>query len=695
MKRLLLLAVFAGFSGIACAQDFDNYKTILPEGPVPKDFIELSAAKFQTEVTNITDKKKRVKQTKKKFVLESTFSIDGFLANGTVLFNDAITVYLQNVLEETLKFDPALQKKIKIYAVKSANVNAFTTNSGHIFVNLGLLARLENEAQLAFVLSHEVIHFKKQHVMNVYVKNIEIERGRGDYRKLNLNERDFAKSSFSKEMESEADLLGSDLYAASAYSKDSVAGIFDILNVADQPLMYTTFNKQPFEGGSYIFPEALVIERGKAVEILEDYNDSTLTHPNIKKRKERVTAKFANGRGGVDFKISKQRFQQIRKIARFELCRILLLEHRYAECIALAQSLQLEDPRSAFLRESIAKALYGLAKLRLRDEDARVLKESWGNEMERVATFLSKQSPYELSVLALRALQKCKEQAPASAELGLMVSDLMRSFAAEYAGVAKNFVKTANQKPLDKLAYPSYTQYAFVDLASSAEFFQQFEKQAAAAGKPKSSQSSRKKKSAKAKSLKVDKLVVVKPAYVKIDTRKKQRVRHVDAEEVLININDKINNAAGELGMKTEIINPNKLSMNQVDVMRANSVMNDWFDERILTADNEQISPVYNEVLALATTYKTDHFAWMGAFALRHKNAGKGYYIATGLLLPAFAPYMIAGMVKPSGKTLYFAMVFNVRTQELEMLDIRAMAMRDTDHLLQSNIYYTLFKLKK
>jgi hypothetical protein len=52
-------------------------------------------------------------------------------------------------------------------------------------------------------------------------------------------------------------------------------------------------------------------------------------------------------------------------------------------------------------------------------------------------------------------------------------------------------------------------------------------------------------------------------------------------------------------------------------------------------------------------------------------------------------------LVTPKGMTMYFGLVFNVRTQTLEVVDVRQMMERDSRSLLQSNIYYTLFKLKK
>jgi hypothetical protein len=39
--------------------------------------------------------------------------------------------------------------------------------------------------------------------------------------------------------------------------------------------------------------------------------------------------------------------------------------------------------------------------------------------------------------------------------------------------------------------------------------------------------------------------------------------------------------------------------------------------------------------------------------------------------------------------------LFNVKTQELELSDVRAMSMKDSGSLLESNIYYTLFRLKQ
>jgi beta-barrel assembly-enhancing protease len=694
-KRTVLVAIYmVAFCGVSMGQDFDRYKTLLPKGPIPRDFTEQSSVKVAEQVTSISERKARVKKAKKKFVLESTYGIDDFLASGNVLFNDEISIYLDNVLKELLKPYPDLQKKIRVYAVKSSAANAFTTNDGMIFVNLGLLSRLENEAQLAFILSHEIVHYQKKHVINAYITNVEIDKSKGDYRKLSMGEKGFAKSSYAKELETEADIAGADIYAKSAYILDSVEQVFNVLRMADYPVTQAVFNKQIFESGLYVFPDSVSLKELTSFDINEDYDDSDHSHPSIKKRRDAIREKFAKTSGGSYFNVSKTRFFKSKNIAQFEVCRLYLLEHRFTEALTLALSLQGENPASAYLRETIAKSLYGIAKQTLRDESAFRYEERWVGEPERIAHFVKKQSSYELSVLAIRELYRCKELAPDNQEISLMVNDLMADFGSNYSGAAKNFLRASSDKPLEDLEQASYTQYAFLDLKDKKAFFQLLEKQAAEKKTPEK-KSRKRKRSAKPAPLNISKVVVVNPVYRKLDTRKKQRMRHVDAEKVLTNINDKILNAASALEMKTDIINPNRLTSSQVALMQDNSIMNDWIDEQMRSGDNRMISPIYNEVLGIADAHKTDHFAWMGGFSVRHRIRSKGWAVIAALIAPAITPVSAVHVVRPQGKTMYFALVFDVRKQELEMVDLRYMGIKDSELLLQSNIYYTLFKLKK
>lgn len=52
--------------------------------------------------------------------------------------------------------------------VLSDDVNAFSTPGGFVFVTEGLLKKVQNEAQLAGVLAHEIAHVSAQHALNYY-----------------------------------------------------------------------------------------------------------------------------------------------------------------------------------------------------------------------------------------------------------------------------------------------------------------------------------------------------------------------------------------------------------------------------------------------------------------------------------------------------------------------------------------------
>lgn len=54
--------------------------------------------------------------------------------------------------------------------IDTASVNAFATPGGHIFVTLGLMKKMNSEAELAGVLSHEIAHVLRKHHLNAMKK---------------------------------------------------------------------------------------------------------------------------------------------------------------------------------------------------------------------------------------------------------------------------------------------------------------------------------------------------------------------------------------------------------------------------------------------------------------------------------------------------------------------------------------------
>jgi predicted Zn-dependent protease len=71
-----------------------------------------------------------------------------------------LEAYLQSILN---KLYPEFEGAMRVRVLMQPEVNAFATAAGNIYLTEGLLARLENEAQLATVLGHEGAHFVYRH----------------------------------------------------------------------------------------------------------------------------------------------------------------------------------------------------------------------------------------------------------------------------------------------------------------------------------------------------------------------------------------------------------------------------------------------------------------------------------------------------------------------------------------------------
>lgn len=90
---------------------------------------------------------------------------------------DRVNAYVDEI---TARIDGARSGKasqLRTYVIKDASANAFTSGAGYVFIHAGLLATMENEAQLAMVLAHEIAHEDLGHVSAGMAKRQEVAIG--------------------------------------------------------------------------------------------------------------------------------------------------------------------------------------------------------------------------------------------------------------------------------------------------------------------------------------------------------------------------------------------------------------------------------------------------------------------------------------------------------------------------------------
>ncbi len=378
-KTLIFLSLLLLISQV-WGQDFDNYQPLKAQGIIPADFLGSATEKFEASLKTIKQNSdSRERRIKERFYLESNFGIDELLLSGRVLFNDPMSDYINRVADEILKEEPELRKKLRFYILKSPIPNAFTTNQGIIFVNMGLLPRLDNEAQLAFILCHEISHFVEKHIIDGYVTSAEIDLEKGEYQSFSMTEKLMLKNLYSQNHEMIADMKGLEMFLKTDYNPSEIPAVFDILKNAEKPHISPKQPEQLFKNSEFSHNEYesyLAIkaeeEQGEALDWEEEKVDTTqlATHPSPEKRREVILTEISKRQptGKASFLVSSSVFEQVQQMANFELCEVYLESVTFHDALHHTMALQEFYPNSTYLKFALVKALYGKAKYRLAEE---------------------------------------------------------------------------------------------------------------------------------------------------------------------------------------------------------------------------------------------------------------------------------------------------------------------------------------
>ena len=158
-------------------------------------------------------------------------TVQAYAHAGRLYPDTAATAYVQAVVDRLF---PEFKGKMIVHLLKASDLNAFSVANGHLYVNIGLLARFENEAQLAAVLGHEGTHFTHRHSLRE-LKTAENATGfasLASFIGLPVPPMSLAASSilgYSRELETEADIGGYRRLAAAGYDVHEAPKAFEYL----------------------------------------------------------------------------------------------------------------------------------------------------------------------------------------------------------------------------------------------------------------------------------------------------------------------------------------------------------------------------------------------------------------------------------------------------------------------------------
>lgn len=99
-------------------------------------------------------------------VLGETISMEAFSRYGGLYKNDSLTLYINLVGKTVAEVSDRPELAYHFAILDSHEENAFAAPGGFVFVTIGLLRALQNEAELAGILGHELAHINRKHMLD-------------------------------------------------------------------------------------------------------------------------------------------------------------------------------------------------------------------------------------------------------------------------------------------------------------------------------------------------------------------------------------------------------------------------------------------------------------------------------------------------------------------------------------------------
>jgi predicted Zn-dependent protease len=186
---------------------------------------------------------------------EGEESVQLLAAQGMFLEDAALQSYIDGIGARLAPSGLPHAVRLQFRIIREPTINAFALPQGSIQIHMGLLARLENEAQLAHVMAHEITHTTRRHQLRMF-RNVQNKTVAAKVAELALLPAAVATgpvgganllglllnlgyaasiTGYGRDMEQEADVEGLRLLAAAGYPVEEAARTFELLNEGEDP----------------------------------------------------------------------------------------------------------------------------------------------------------------------------------------------------------------------------------------------------------------------------------------------------------------------------------------------------------------------------------------------------------------------------------------------------------------------------
>jgi predicted Zn-dependent protease len=165
------------------------------------------------------------------------------MAEGAAYDDPELQAYVTRIGQRLVDNSDEPDMKFTFTVIDSPDINAFATPGGFIYVNRGLLAYLDNEAELAGVMAHEIGHITARHAARQQTANITnqvlattayILTGSGDLAEASSMYGTELVRGYGRDHELEADGLGAEYMHKAGYDTGALLEVIGVLKDQEQ-----------------------------------------------------------------------------------------------------------------------------------------------------------------------------------------------------------------------------------------------------------------------------------------------------------------------------------------------------------------------------------------------------------------------------------------------------------------------------
>lgn len=341
--------------------------------------------------------------------------LEAQLSNGQFLFDTPINDMLDRVFSNIVKANPDITKSdIRVMLNRSGAVNAASYGDGTIDFNLGLFTQLQNEDQLAFVMCHELAHYKRNHGNKAIARKIKKINSKNFKNKVkDIRKNDFNKYSKAEELmddlaftvarhsklkEVEADRIGFEYFNNTEYDSLQAMTLLRVLDASNDDGEQPVDIKGFFDFDGYAFNPAWLNEdqsfhengkqalRGRAARMA-----NVKTHPDCEERIMELTDKQYDSLAYVNNVVSPE-MQKLRVIANKEIIEFLYQRGNIGLALFNVIKMIENEHEDQYLYAMVSKCFFDLNNAQKKRVVGKILetaKPSYHPDHNRLLTMLN------------------------------------------------------------------------------------------------------------------------------------------------------------------------------------------------------------------------------------------------------------------------------------------------------------------